>query len=906
MDVNKLCPNCMNEAKGDICSHCGYDRSKGQDNAHALRPLTILSGKYIIGNVIGEGGFGITYIGFDLNLEMKIAVKEFYPNGFVTRESSVTSTVTEYTTNDSAQYQKWKDSFVKEARNLAKFSNLPGIVHVRDFFQENNTAYIIMEYVEGETLKSHLKKRMSPVSVGETLEMMKPVIKSLSKVHAAGIIHRDISPDNIMIQSGGDVKLIDFGAAREFESGNEKSMSVLLKPGYAPEEQYRTRGEQGPWTDVYALSATIYRCITGVKPVESMERMRVDELKKPSAMGINISPETEAVILKGMSVYAENRIRSMDELYRELYGETLAGAGTQYQASQSAATTANVSSGNAAGDNTKTSGTTGSGGVSHTNNKNLIIGLGAAAAVLVLFIIIFTVIGRNGSVNSGKESSLDTGAASVPSEENQDIEETEEDSTEEKKTKKKKDKEDKKGNTAEDTGVHSYDFVTADVTWKDAYEESKKKGGYLCHINSDEEAEHIINEIRSKGMENITFFIGGRRDKRSRDYYWIDADGNNVGDPINNNPAYEKYWLPGEPSYEDENGQEEKYLDMLYRKSDNRWYFNDVPKDIIAVSNYYAGKTGYIVEYGDESTGEATESTGNTKKELQDKLDTLYSKYGKLKSPQSGHLPDLSGELGYNTVNIDKWLDPDGIVYGGIRDFDDDGDDELIVVRTDRSRTHMDCWGVENIPLILEMYENTGGSVKETDEILFAPYSRFDAEPLEPYLGGNMITDVCYVMSLSEINNEKVLLCEEYASNHFVDGLDQNYWGIRYDGNEFSYVLSFSQTEPMDSSYFSYIGFEFSNGELSDYNLLYDDRYYEYPDDYDYKPIYQDDDPVKEFFENYRIKLKKDYSFFGSFNTHSSIFNDSSIEEQLFILNNYGSDTDINGADFRMEVRTED
>ena len=327
MDINKICPNCMNESDGVICPKCGYDRSRRQDNAHALKPYSILCGKYLVGNVIGEGGFGISYIGFDLNLEIKIAIKEFYPNGFVTRESDVTSLVTGYTTNDPAQYQKWKDSFVREARNLAKFSNLPGIVHVRDFFQENNTAYIVMEFVDGETLKDYLKKRYTPLWVNETLDMMRPVIKSLASVHDAGIIHRDISPDNIMIEDGGGIKLIDFGAAREFTEGNEKSLSVLLKPGYAPEEQYRTKGEQGPWTDVYALCATIYRCISGVKPVESMERMRNDTLKRPSEIGVQIPVNIENALMRGLSIFAEGRIRDMRELYNALYSESVTMTG---------------------------------------------------------------------------------------------------------------------------------------------------------------------------------------------------------------------------------------------------------------------------------------------------------------------------------------------------------------------------------------------------------------------------------------------------------------------------------------------------------------------------------------------------------------------------------------------------
>ena len=323
MDVNKLCLYCMkeiNEDSPEVCPHCGRRRDDSEENLHALQPYTILQGKYLVGEVMGEGGFGITYVGLDLNLETKLAIKEFYPNGLVTRESMVTSTVTNYTGGQSeAQYMKWRDSFVQEARNLARFSGLPGIVNVRDFFQENNTAYIVMEFVEGETLKTYLKSRGGRITEMETLEMMKPVIHSLSKVHEAGLIHRDISPDNIMIENKGTVRLIDFGAARDIGVGDGKSMSVLLKPGYAPEEQYRSKGNQGPWTDVYAMCATIYRCITGEKPVEAMERMRDDTLRMPSELGLSISPNVEQTVLAGLAVFAEKRIQSMDELMEGLY-----------------------------------------------------------------------------------------------------------------------------------------------------------------------------------------------------------------------------------------------------------------------------------------------------------------------------------------------------------------------------------------------------------------------------------------------------------------------------------------------------------------------------------------------------------------------------------------------------------
>ena len=327
MDIEKICMGCMREItqKGECCTYCGYriaDASH-EENIHHLKPYSILAGKYLVGKVLGEGGFGITYIGLDLNLEMKVAIKEFYPNGFVTREGTVTSMVTEYAGTSQQAVKKWKEGFIREARILAKCSNLSGIVGVKDFFQENNTAYIIMEYLEGETLKEHLKKIGGKMPVQEVISLMRPVITSLSKMHELGMIHRDISPDNIIIQSDGSVKLLDFGAARDYASEEEKSLSVLLKPGYAPEEQYRTKGKQGPWSDVYALCATIYKCITGITPLESMERMREDCLQKPKALGIPIAKELEECILKGMEVYSENRIQNMNELYSGLYNSDI-------------------------------------------------------------------------------------------------------------------------------------------------------------------------------------------------------------------------------------------------------------------------------------------------------------------------------------------------------------------------------------------------------------------------------------------------------------------------------------------------------------------------------------------------------------------------------------------------------
>ena len=328
MKIEKLCPHCMKEVEfneQNSCPLCGYNRTGSGEAHHQLKPYTILAGKYLVGDVLGEGGFGITYVGFDLNLEMRVAIKEFYPSGYATREADATSALTIYTGKNKEYVEKWRDNFIREARMLAKCSHLSGIVGVKDFFQENNTAYIVMEYLEGITLKEYAKSRGEKLPVQQLITSLEPVMVSLCELHNSGTIHRDISPDNIMVLPGGAMKLLDFGAARDYAESGERSLSVMLKPGYAPEEQYRTKGKQGPWTDVYALAGTIYKCITGVTPPESMERLREDELKKLGELGVFLPPETEAALLKGLEVYAENRYQTMEEFQQNLcrqVGET--------------------------------------------------------------------------------------------------------------------------------------------------------------------------------------------------------------------------------------------------------------------------------------------------------------------------------------------------------------------------------------------------------------------------------------------------------------------------------------------------------------------------------------------------------------------------------------------------------
>ena len=283
---------------------------------HHLPPDTVLNGKYMVKRVIGEGGFGITYEGEETNLNLKVAIKEYYPSGFVTRGNSQ---VIAHTGGGEELYERGKEKFLEEARVLAKFQFLPGIVGVRDFFLENNTAYIVMEYLDGMTLREYTERAGGRLPAGQILALMRPVLNSLSQVHREGLVHRDISPDNIMVTKAGMVKLLDFGAAREISPSGDKSLSVLLKPGYAPMEQYQVHGVQGPWTDVYALCATIYRCMTGEAPTEPLERLRWDQMKPPSALGADTGAWQDSALMKGLSIYPEDRYQTVEELGKALY-----------------------------------------------------------------------------------------------------------------------------------------------------------------------------------------------------------------------------------------------------------------------------------------------------------------------------------------------------------------------------------------------------------------------------------------------------------------------------------------------------------------------------------------------------------------------------------------------------------
>lgn len=284
---------------------------------HQLPPDTLLANRYRLIRVLGEGGFGITYEGWDETLQMRVAVKEYFPRAFVTRHQRESKDITIPGGESMIAFEKGKAAFLNEARTLAQFQQDPNIISVTNFFEENRTAYIVMEFLDGQDLKDLLAKR-GTLSFRETLDLLQPIMKSLSILHEHGLIHRDISPSNIRILPNGTAKLMDFGASREIDTASDASRSICLKPGYSPEEQYRSRGALGPWTDVYALSATMYHMLVGFPPDDSLQRILLDEVKKPSELGVKIPADAEAALMRGLAVQSKDRYQSIREMAEAL------------------------------------------------------------------------------------------------------------------------------------------------------------------------------------------------------------------------------------------------------------------------------------------------------------------------------------------------------------------------------------------------------------------------------------------------------------------------------------------------------------------------------------------------------------------------------------------------------------
>ena len=330
----KICFGCFEQYDDsfDICPHCGYAEGTEPELATYMRPGAILNERYVIGRALGHGGFSVTYLAWDALLLHKVAIKEYLPSEYATRRPGE-SRLTIFSGKEGEYFQFGKEKFLDEAKRLSAFQNEDGIVHVYDCFSANETAYLVMEYLDGITLSEYLKKEaaVSPqgrIAPEEAISMLTPVMLSLQRVHDSGMIHRDIAPDNIMLLKDGGVRLIDFGAARHAVHDCGKSMTVIIKDGYSPEEQYNSHSVQGPAADVYALSATLYQMITGITPPGAIERgeylqkHKRDMLPPPSKFNKAVTKTQDTAILNGMALHTQDRTQSVAELYEELTAQT--------------------------------------------------------------------------------------------------------------------------------------------------------------------------------------------------------------------------------------------------------------------------------------------------------------------------------------------------------------------------------------------------------------------------------------------------------------------------------------------------------------------------------------------------------------------------------------------------------
>ena len=320
VDIDKLCPGCMQHLKDSntTCPHCGYPE-KRLTVKDSLPVFSILAGKYLLGAPLGKGGFGITYIAMHLPDEKIVAIKEFFPANLAVRDTD-NETVVPADDTKAVYYRTGMKSFSEEGRILYLLSDIEHVIHVAEQIQANNTTYLVMEYVPGISLKKYMKQQQKLFSEQETLTLMQPILIALQAMHQKGILHRDISPENLMLSPDNTLTLIDFGAARTFSRSDDDNLTVILKRGYAPEEQYHSNSRQGPWTDLYAVCAVMYQMLTGILPQEASARAEEDHLTPISRIeGLSLSPSTCAALEKGLQMDPMERYPDIGALMKVLY-----------------------------------------------------------------------------------------------------------------------------------------------------------------------------------------------------------------------------------------------------------------------------------------------------------------------------------------------------------------------------------------------------------------------------------------------------------------------------------------------------------------------------------------------------------------------------------------------------------
>jgi hypothetical protein len=310
----------MEPRDGPVCSLCGWEEESPQASPNFLAPRTVLDGRYLLGRVLGAGGFGITYLAWELNLNFKLAIKEYFPNSFGTRGRDH-STVVPANSQSRDAFDHGLDKFLEEGRALARFQGHPSIASVMTFFKANGTSYLVMKYEDGITLQEYLKQHGGRLDFEMVKRIAMPILDALRAVHGEGILHRDISPDNVIINRSRQVKILDFGSAKRDMTVRDSTLQITLKRGFSPEEQYRANGKQGPWTDVYAVGATLYQCLTRAKPPDALDRLSDDTLVPPFKCGVKMPPRSEKALLKALAVRGPDRFQTIEDFREALISQ---------------------------------------------------------------------------------------------------------------------------------------------------------------------------------------------------------------------------------------------------------------------------------------------------------------------------------------------------------------------------------------------------------------------------------------------------------------------------------------------------------------------------------------------------------------------------------------------------------
>lgn len=318
MDINTTCPHCFKEKHTDVCPNCGFDSTYVNNSPSVLPPFTLLNHRYLLGHVLGQGGFGITYIALDTFKDIVCCAKEYMPSEYSERNAD--NSLSPNSSENCEVFEHGKESFLAEAKSLFKLENNPNVVTITDFFSENNTGYLVMDYLDGMNLKRFVMKCGNKIWLQNAKTVLTIVAQTLESVHSLGILHRDISPENIFITNAGQVILIDFGASRSYLNQQSEGMSVLLKPGFAPPEQYNYNGNQGPWTDIYSLAATFYTIVSGEQLIPADYRLREDTQKPLKELDCGVSDELSDVIEKAMSLDYHQRYQTMSEFLSDITG----------------------------------------------------------------------------------------------------------------------------------------------------------------------------------------------------------------------------------------------------------------------------------------------------------------------------------------------------------------------------------------------------------------------------------------------------------------------------------------------------------------------------------------------------------------------------------------------------------